>query len=102
MSVHGEYNRSLEALLISVRRLRDETLGGEWADALEAARSGRHADLSTAATACLDALESMDAASELSSPTGASSEVDSLREPYQHLMAHCRSILGVSSPTHDY
>ncbi|HIG72994.1 MAG TPA: hypothetical protein EYQ46_23605, partial [Myxococcales bacterium] len=51
MSVHGEYGRALDALLISVQRL--SSLDSKvWAQGLVEARSSQHAELSMAAAAC--------------------------------------------------
>ena len=97
MSVHGEYSRTLEALLNSVRLIEDEQ-GTQWADALEEARVSRHSDLSAAATACLAVLETIEARRDLSSPSGIGPDMDPLRDPFQHLKAHCETVLGVSNP----
>lgn len=101
MSVHGEYSRALEALLTSVRRL-EQNEERDWIAALENSRVGAHRDLSEAATACLVVLDSIDARRDLSSPAGIGPETNPLREPFQHLKAHCEAILGppiaVSNP----
>ena len=95
MSVHGEYSRALETMLVSLRRLEEEG-AKEWTEALLRARVDGGLDLSTAARDCLLVLESIDATRDLSSPAGIGSETDPLREPFQHLLLHCRSVLGSS------
>jgi len=96
MSVHGEYSRTLEAFLTSLRQI--ERAGkSEWIVALENARIAAHRDLSAAAQACLIALEAIDAERDLSSPSsGVGPENDPLRAPFQHLKAHCEAVLGPS------
>ncbi len=93
MSVHNEYGRALEALLTSIRRIESED-AQQWATDLEAARFGQHGNLSVAAKQCLIALDRINADRDLWGPPGVGPDVDPLRDPYQHLLAHCRSILG--------
>jgi hypothetical protein len=95
MSVHGEYDRALEALLTSVQRL--ETVAArDWAAALTQARSSQNPDLSTAAKACMRVLDSIDAQRSLSSNAHVGPDPDPLREPFVHLRAHCRAVVGTS------
>ncbi len=96
MSVHGEYSRSLEALLTPLRQ-RELDQEREWVIALEQVRLGAHPDLSAAANACLIALEAIDSARHLSSnSTEIGPENNPLRAPFQHLKAHCKALLGPS------
>ena len=100
MSVHGEYNRALEALLTSLRLLGDPRAKA-WIEGLESARPHAGLDLSNAASACLDALNALDRARGLSSRVPeVGPDRDPLREPFEHLRAHCRMVLGIrdSSP----
>lgn len=94
MSVHSEYGRALEALLLCVQKLEGEA-AGEWAADLIRARSSQHSDLSAAAKACLPILESIDAERSLSSHSQIGPDLDPLREPFAHLHAHCRAVLGI-------
>ena len=99
MSVHGEYGRALEALLISVQRLETAT-AKQWATGLIQARASQNPDLSSAAKACMRVLDSIDAERSISSPAPAGPDLDPLREPFATLRAHCRAVLGISqSPT---
>jgi hypothetical protein len=95
MSVHGEYGRALEALLICVQRL-DTAAAKQWAAGLTQARSSQNPDLSTAARACMRVLDSIDAERSLSSRAQIGPDLDPLREPFAHLYAHCRAVLGIS------
>jgi len=95
MSVHGEYSRSLEALLALVRQIDGDT-AEKWAHSLECARMREGRDLTAAARSCLVVLEAIDTERNLSAPAKAGLDTDSLREPFQHLQAHCRAVLGIS------
>jgi hypothetical protein len=94
MSVHSEYGRALESLLSRLRELESDRTG-EWIDALEGVRSDRNADLSTAATKCMAVLDSLDAALHVTSEDECASHARYLRDPFEHLRAHCRSLLGI-------
>jgi hypothetical protein len=96
MSVHGEYSRALESLLSRVRELADPA-AAEWIDALEGARVDRNPDLSTAATRCMDVLDALDAAWSVTRSTDCEEDAHYLRDPFDHLRAHCRSLLGIAS-----
>ena len=96
MSVHGEYGRALEVLLICVQRI-DNAAARDWADGLANARAAQNPDLSTAARTCLRVLDAIDAEGVLSAPAGIGPDADALREPYQHLLAHCHAVLGSGS-----
>jgi hypothetical protein len=100
MSVHGEYARALEALLICVQRLETAT-ANDWASGLAEARSSQNPDLSTAAAACMRVLDAIDVERSLSSRPGIGPDVDPLREPFAHLHAHCRAVLGTSDEPGD-
>ena len=100
MSVHGEYNRALESLLADLRKI-DDLLAKDWIEALEAARTGRNADLTAAAKHCLAVLDAIDARRALSARPGIGPDTDPLREPFLHLRAHCHAILGLSDPGED-
>jgi hypothetical protein len=93
MSVHGEYNRALEALLTSIRQINTDD-AKQWVTALEAARFHHHDDLSLAAEQCLLALARIEQARGLSLAPGIGPDADALRDPYHHLLAHCQSVLG--------
>ena len=95
MSVHSEYGRALEALLTAVRRL-DTAAAKDWAAGLTQARSSQYPDLSTAAKVCMRVLDSIDAQRSLSSNAPIGPDLDPLREPFVHLRAHCRAVLGTS------
>jgi hypothetical protein len=95
MSVHREYDRALEAFLSCVQRLETDA-ANDWASGLMQARSSQNPDLSTAATACLRVLDSIDAERRLSSKAGVGPDLDPLREPFANLDAHCRAVLGTS------
>ena len=58
-----------------------------WLEQLEATRVGVHPDLSAAAGACLEVLESIER-----NPSARATE--GLRDPHERLEAHCRVILG--------
>lgn len=95
MSVHSEYGRALEALLMSVQRL--ETAAAiDWAAGLIQARVSQQKDLSTAAKICLRVLDSIDTERSLSRKAAIGPDVDPLREPFARLQAHCRAVLGTS------
>lgn len=101
MSVHAEYGRALEALLLCVQRL-DSAAGKQWATGLIQARSSQNPDLSSAAKSCMQVLDSIDAKRSLSSLAHPGPDLDPLREPFAHLRAHCRAVLGISqSPADD-
>lgn len=95
MSVHSEYGRALEALMLCVQRLETDT-GRDWVAGLTQARSSQNPDLSTAATVCLQVLDSIDAERSLSSSAPIGPDLDPLREPFAHLHAHCRAVLGTA------
>jgi len=95
MSVHSEYGRTLESLLICVQRLETRAANA-WAAGLINARSSQNPDLSTAAKACLCVLESIDAERSLSSCAQIGPDLDPLREPFALLHAHCLAVLGRS------
>jgi hypothetical protein len=101
MSVHAEYGRALESFLTCVQRL-DSAAGNQWAAELIKARSSQNPNLSTAAEACMRVLDSIDAERSLSAPTRVGPDLDPLREPFAHLQAHCRAVLGIDqSPPDD-
>lgn len=95
MSVHAEYGRALEALLICVQRL-ETRVANDWASGLMKARASQHSDLSTAAKDCVCVLQSIDAKRSLTSCAQIGPDLDPLREPFLHLHAHCLAILGTS------
>jgi len=99
VSVHGEYSRSLEALLSCLKRL-ETTAAKDWALGLTRARSSQNPDLSTAATACMRVLDTIDAERALSSEAEIGPDSDALREPSAHLRAHCRAVLGSLADPH--
>ncbi len=94
MAVQGEYSRALEALLALLRGIEQGAKEGKWTTAFEAARIGRHSDLSSAARLCLQSLESIDAEATRPSPGKFEAIGDPLSEPLRQLKAHCRAILG--------
>ncbi len=94
MSVHGEYARALEALLICVKQL-DSPHARVWASDLAESRTSQNADLSAAARACSRVLDAIDAERSLSSAKRPGPDSDPLREPFLSLRAHCRAILGL-------
>jgi len=96
MSVHGEYSRALESLLSRVRELTDPA-AAEWVEALTSARVDRNPDLSTAAGRCMDVLDALDAAVGVTRSTDCAGNAHYLRDPFDHLRAHCRSLLGIPS-----
>jgi hypothetical protein len=96
MSVHSEYARALNALLLGLSRL-DTAEARDWAEALGKARSSQNPDLSTAATLCVDVLDTIDEARSYSAEARIGPDLDPLREPYLQLRAHCRAVLGVSA-----
>jgi hypothetical protein len=87
VSVHGEYSRTLEALLALLRELNHPEAQA-WARQLEAARVSAHPDLSSATRACLGVLTA------IGNDEGALA-LEGLRNPRDRLEAHCRAILGV-------
>lgn len=96
MSVHGEYSRALENVVSQLEALADERAPA-WATQLSDARVARHPDLTSAARACLDALSSMQRDGrdpDEVSPAGA--RADALEGAIEHLLAHCRIVLGVT------
>lgn len=86
MSVHGEYSRSLEALLDRLRAWSDPRAIG-FCESLEAARVGAHPDLSAAARAgravALAIREDPDTAA-----------LEGLQDPIERFEAHLGAILG--------
>ena len=96
MSVHGEYSRALESLVARVRCLAREDRE-RWLSALEASRIERNPDLTRAATRCREALEAMAPTFGLSPSDAATTDAEMLREPFEHLLAHCRIVLGLPS-----
>jgi hypothetical protein len=96
VSVHGEYSRALESLLARVRCLTREERE-RWLSALEEARVERNPDLTRAATRCRETLEAMAPTLGLSAAEAASRDAEALREPFEHLLAHCRIVLGLPS-----
>jgi len=97
MSVYGEYSRALENAMTRVEGLSD-VRATEWSSLLAAARVESHGDLSTAARSCLDALARLDEAWRAEpggAPAGAGAAND-LRGAIDHLLAHCRAVLGLS------
>jgi hypothetical protein len=65
-----------------------------WLESLEAARVERNPDLTTAATVCQQSLESISEALSLGTPGEGSGGAEWLGETYEHLVAHCRAVLG--------
>jgi len=96
MSVHSEYGRALEALLIGLQRL-DTPDARDWETALISARASLNPDLSTAAMLCERVLDAIDRGRSLSRGTDIGPDLDPLREPYLHLRAHCRAVLGLGA-----
>lgn len=100
MSVHGEYERSLENLILHLDQLPSES-GHAWVKAFGALRMNAQPDLSTASRECLalidrilreiPALSQADDACGTELPHG-----NILGESASHLRAHCQAILGVS------
>ena len=86
MSVHGEYSRSVEAMLDRIRAL-DHPGRDSWIADLEAARMGSQPDLSSAARAARVVLASI-----ANDPEARC--VEGLIDPRDRLDAHCRAILG--------
>lgn len=84
MSVHGEYSRALETLIVCVRAV-DRPERTSWLERLENARVDGSPDLSTAARRSLEALRDLSAI-ELGSPR--------VSEALENLRSHCRVILG--------
>ena len=97
MSVHGEYSRALEALLVCVQRLADNP-ASDWVQGLRDARAGQHPDLCAAAKKCLVVLDAIDVERALSSTTGIGPDPDPLREPFANLRALCHVLLGIPDP----
>ena len=106
MSVHGEYGRTLESLIARVR-ISTHPDRERWLGALEAARVDRNPDLSTAATACRTLLHEIAARLEQNPdhpPDGAAITVEEaawLLEACEHLLAHCRAVLGPERPARE-
>jgi hypothetical protein len=86
VSVHGEYSRSVEAMLDRIRAL-DHPVRDSWVAALESARVGSQPDLSAAALAARVVLASIADDPEARC-------VEGLIDPRARLEAHCRAILG--------
>lgn len=84
LSVHGEYSRALENVVVCVRAL-DRPERSDWLDALEGARLSAHPDLSSAARAALSTVSVLH-----QTPAG-----ERLTDVVSHLEAHCRAILGL-------
>jgi hypothetical protein len=106
MSVHGEYERSLENLILRLRPL-PSAAGKAWIDAFSALRMQHQPDLSTAARETLALLERLESelprlAGDESKEAGAREGAapgprgNILRETASHLRAHCEAVLGVS------
>lgn len=111
MSVHGEYERTLENLILHLGKLPADA-GPRWTNAFSALRIQHQPDLSTAARESLALLERMGA--ELPALSNTAPEDDGslgregehrsgaippgniLNETASHLRAHCQAILGVS------
>jgi hypothetical protein len=95
VSVHGEYSRALESLFARVRLLSRNERDG-WLRELDSARVDRNPDLSAAARKGRHVLESISKILESNDGLPGSPDADFLREPIDHLSAHCRAILGCS------
>lgn len=94
MSVHGEYSRAIQSLLTIVEKLEVGD-SKKWVGAINQVRSSQHPDLSSAARACVQLLEALDAERGLSSIQEIGPDSDPLREPFFHLLGHCKAILGL-------
>jgi len=95
LSVHAEYGRALQVFTAHVRGLADPR-ARDWTRALEAARVDADRDLSSAARACLAALDSIERSWVADAASGAGPPVASaLRDAFEHLHAHCRIVLGL-------
>ncbi len=75
MSVHSEYGRALEALLIGLQRL-DTPDARDWETALIMARASLNPDLSTAAMLCERVLDAIDRGRSLSRGTEIGPDLD--------------------------
>ena len=105
MSVHGEYERTLENLILRLGQLPTES-GRRWVDAFSALRMKHQPDLSTAAHESLAVLERISAElptlPEIGSGAGHAQSASAeprgniLIETTSQLRAHCQAILGVS------
>ncbi len=104
MSVHGEYERTLENLILHLGQLPADS-GPRWVDAFSKLRLKDQPDLSTAARESLALLDDISAQIPAVFITGggggkqgASTEPlgNILDETASHLRAHCQAILGVS------
>jgi hypothetical protein len=96
VSVHGEYSRALESLVARVRCVAHEERE-RWLSALEESRVERNPDLTRAATRCREALAAMAPTLGLSASDASARDAEGLREPFEHLLAHCRIVLGLPS-----
>lgn len=85
MSVHGEYSRALENVVVCVRAI-DRPEREAWLASLEGVRLGAQPDLTTAARSALEVLGEVD-------PTARSNE--RLSAVCAHLASHCRVVLGL-------
>jgi len=94
VSVHGEYSRSLEWMIDSLRSSQHPERG-RWIEDLEAARVETNPDLSSAAHAGLAIARSIEAG--LSQAEVATEATHGLRARCEHLLAHCQIVLGRSA-----
>lgn len=88
MSVHGEYARTLEILIDTVRQT-DETFRETALQGLLEARIGANPDLTTAAKRGLTAAAGL---REIESKSTRTAEVRA------HFEGHCRAIIGLPTP----
>lgn len=104
MSVHGEYERTLENLILRLGQLPADS-GARWVDSFSALRLKHQTDLSTAARESLALLQRISAEiPTLFTESGGNPEQTTNAEPRgnildetaSHLRAHCQAILGVS------
>jgi hypothetical protein len=94
MSVHGEYGRALETLISRMREVEGDS-APEWSTTLLDARIDRNPDLSTAASKCMVLLDQLDQSLHVTVEHERTGNADYLRGPFDHLRAHCRSLLGI-------
>jgi hypothetical protein len=105
VSVHGEYHRTLRAVLFRLTEA-GEAVEPSWLEAFSSAQVDDSRDLSTAARTALALVTrlevALDRAGEAARSTreaagSTTARMAPLRDACHHLRAHCRAILGLGA-----
>jgi hypothetical protein len=105
VSVHGEYHRTLRAVLFRLTEAGD-AIEPSWIEAFSRAQVDDSRDLSTAARTALALVTRLEHTLGAAGEAGCAStdaagsttaRMSPLRDACHHLRAHCRAILGLGS-----